>query len=62
MRNWREFQTILFLIFRRSSSGDCQSSGRSDRSASPDNSSTSGYSSPSAGAQSKETSPYGSKV
>jgi hypothetical protein len=46
----------------RRNSQDCQSSGRSDRSASPDNSSTSGYSSPSAGAQSKETSPYGSKV
>lgn len=35
---------------------------QSDRSASPDNSSTSGYSSPSAGPLSKETSPYGSKI
>ncbi|TRY63319.1 hypothetical protein TCAL_01829 [Tigriopus californicus] len=38
---------------------DCN---QSDRSASPDNSSTSGYSSPSAGPLSKETSPYGSKM
>ena len=37
-------------------------SGRSDRSASPDNSSTSGYSSPSAGLHSKESSPCGSKI
>ena len=35
---------------------------RSDRSASPDNSSTSGYSSPSAGLHSKESSPCGSKI
>lgn len=38
------------------------SENRSDRSASPDNSSTSGYSSPSAGLHSKESSPCGSKI
>ena len=62
-RNATTLARILNLrFFRRNSSQDCQSSGRSDRSASPDNSSTSGYSSPSAGVQSKETSPYGSKA
>ena len=38
------------------------SENRSDRSTSPDNSSTSGYSSPSAGVHSKESSPCGSKI